>query len=189
MNRTLLLALLVSILITAPGCLSVSRIRIAVPVETDTEFAEIGMWVNAPGMMISHPRNLLGEALASTVCYPVDVLLSTVFAFRAVGDPSTEIILGPVGAIVGIALPIVTVTPYLYPPLPEPPTRLSPEEYERLLAEVERDSEWARVRVFDLVGWLESPDEIIRLEVIDPDEPELTSVHGRWTWRRDREQP
>lgn len=114
-RRSVSIAGLPAVAIVMAGCHSLAELRVHRTVHTDRESAMVGIWIRAPGPVLSDPEHPVYDAAIALVFYPWDVVSSTIAAVRAPFDADLAITWGPIGAVAGIALPGLTLMPYLYP--------------------------------------------------------------------------
>ena len=124
----------------AGGCYSLTQLRASQVIRTSGETQVVAVWFMAPGNPMGGGSSPVAEAATAVIFYPLDVLISTAVAVRALFHPGMDITWGPVGAVAGITLPWVTLIPHLYPPLcmlwPTPEVNLSPAEFQSLVARI-----------------------------------------------------
>lgn len=101
--------------LTPTGCHSLSELRVHRTIECEHGAAVLGIWIRAPGPRLSDPERPVYDGVIAVLFYPWDVVASTIAAVRAPFDPDLDVTWGPIGAVAGIALPWVTLMPYLYP--------------------------------------------------------------------------
>lgn len=125
MRRVSSLVLIAAVLCTA-GCHSLARICVTPTVRTaDGDAQVLRVWIDAPGPAGDDEDLALGCAISGLLLFPLESLLSAYTAVTAVVDPDLEIRWGPVGTVLGIGLPWVTLLPYVYGPY----AALEPPEY------------------------------------------------------------
>ena len=112
----------------------------------------------------------VAEAATAVIFYPLDVLISTAVAVRALFHPGIDITWGPVGAVAGITLPWVTLIPHLYPPLcmlwPTPEVNLSPAEFQSLVARIRQGDGLSAYRELVDVGLWACQDAVMMSVVL-----------------------
>jgi hypothetical protein len=118
----------------------------------------------------------LYDAAVAIIFYPWDVVSSTCVAMSAPFDPDLDVSLGPIGALCGIALPGLTLMPYLYPAhhmtFPPPDVPLDASSFKSLVARIKAGDGLRAYR--DIVGsypWDGGSEAMITIELIeDPNE-------------------
>lgn len=128
------------LVLPAGGCYSLAQLRVSQVIQADDQRVVVGVWFMAPGHLLTGGDVPVAEAVTAVLLYPLDVLNSTVTAVRAPFDSDLDITWGPAGAVVGIALPWVTLIPYLYPPLcllrPASEVQLSASDFAELVSRI-----------------------------------------------------
>lgn len=160
----------VSFLLTS--CYSLATLRVHQTVRADQHEVVLGVWIRAPGPVLSDPELPVYDAVVAIVFYPWDVVSSTCVAVSAPFDPDLDIRWGPTGAVAGIVLPGVTLMPYLYPArhmmFPPPDLELDTPACEALLARIEAGDGVSAYR--EIVGrypWDGGSDAMISVELIE----------------------
>lgn len=169
------------------GCYSLAELRLHQPVRSGEDNVVLGIWIRAPGPVLSEPRLWLYDAVIATVLYPWDVVSSTYTAVTAPFDPDLDISMGPIGAICGIALPGPTLIPYIYPPYPmlaQPRAiELDASSYASLLARIETgDGVGAYRDIVDTYPWDGGVAALLDVERIESDRgADAVTGEARWS--------
>jgi hypothetical protein len=117
---------------------------------------------------MSDPPAPVYDVIVPLVLYPVDKISSLLIALNAPFDPDIEIRWGPLGALVGIAVPWVTLIPDFYGPPPPGDLVLEPGAFDRLIARVnEGDGVRAYVETFQVCGWRGGADALHSVRVVE----------------------
>lgn len=131
---------LLPVLCVTSGCYSLSRIRLSEIIKTDGEAVVLWIWIDAPGPRLSDGDYPVSDAVSALVLYPLDLVMSASIAVRAPFDPELDIRWGPIGALAGVALPWVTLIPYIYPPYgvlnPLPEVAIDRSAFDDLVARI-----------------------------------------------------
>jgi len=179
----------VSFLLTS--CYSLATLRVHQTVRADQHEVVLGVWIRAPGPVLSDPDLPVYDAAVAIVFYPLDVVASTCVAVSAPFDPDLDISWGPIGAIAGVLLPCVTLMPYLYPArhmmFPPPNLEVDRPAFEALISRVTAGDGVRGYR--DIVGqypWDGGSDAMLSVELIEPcraaaDRPTAASAAPRTT--------
>lgn len=165
------------------SCHTLAQLRVHRTVRSPDSTAVLGIWIRAPGPVLSDPPKWLADAFVAVLFYPLDVLSSTVVAVGAPFDPDLDIAWGPAGALAGIALPGLTLMPYLYPAFhmmfPPPDLPLEPASFDALLARIQAgDGLGAYCDIVGSCPWDGGADAMLAVEVID-DRPAATDPSPR----------
>lgn len=165
-------AMLVAAASLLAGCYSFSELRVHETVRSGPDTAVLGIWIRAPGPVLSDPPMWLFDAAVAIVFYPWDVVSSTCVAVSAPFDPDLDVTLGPLGVVCGIALPGLTLMPYLYPArhmaFPPPDVSLDESSFKSLVARIKAGDGLRAYR--ELVGkypWDGGSEAMISIELIE----------------------
>jgi hypothetical protein len=105
-------------------------------VRTEDASIDLWIWIDAPGPVLSDPPAPVFDAISTLVLYPVEILVDLSVAIHAPFDPALDVRWGPLGGVVGIVLPWVTLVPDFYGPLPLPDVNLEPDAFDLLVSRV-----------------------------------------------------
>lgn len=144
--RVALSSLIVSMSLCLTSCYSLMMERGTawiLPADSGA-FLEVSYWrvlgydaINGRG---GPPPTLAGTILIGIVTWPVDVVQSSILGSIAVFDPDLGIAWGPLGALGGILVPGLTLSPYVMAPMSPRflEIRIEPGEYSALMKAVRR---------------------------------------------------
>ncbi|MFG0316213.1 MAG: hypothetical protein ACF8XB_02990 [Planctomycetota bacterium JB042] len=169
-RRRALLAVTV-LLPATTGCLSLARIVVREEVRSESGAGlALRVTCDAPGPVLTSPALPVADAALALILYPLDVLASTSTAVSALTDEDLGVRFGSAGALAGIALPWLTLVPYLKPPLILPERRIGDEEFARLAASFRTADEVAVYR--ELLGdpILDAEVDVHSVEAVGPPE-------------------
>ncbi len=164
-------ALLAASGVLLASCYSLSELRVHATVRSGPDSVVLGIWIRAPGPVLSDPPIWPFDAAVAILFYPWDVAVSTWVAVSAPFDPDLDVSFGPIGALSGIVLPGVTLMPYVYPAyhmmFPPPDVQLDAASFRSLVARIEAGDGLRAYR--DIVGsfpWDGGSEAMLAIELI-----------------------